>query len=461
MPNLLELAEALSRARLSSRELTEHCLARIRAAQGQGSATFVKVLAESALAHADAVDHLRAARQSVPPLAGIPVSVKDLFDTAGSVTTAGSSALRSRPPAARDARAVARLRAAGLIVIGRTNMTEFAYSGLGLNPHYGTPLNPYDRATGRIPGGSSSGAAVSITDGMAAAAIGTDTGGSCRIPAALTGIVGFKPTLTRVPRDGVLPLSTTLDTVGPLAQSVADCALMDAVLSGSAPEAADLAPPEPFPLKGLRLLVPQTYVLDDLDAHVAATFERCSTLLSRAGAVIEPARFAQLAQLPEINAKGGFSAAESYALYGELLRQRGGELDPRVAVRIAKGGEQTAADYLELSAARAALIEAARAITATCDAVMMPTVPFIAPALRELADDTAYFRANALALRNPSIANFLDRCAISIPVQREGEAPVGLMLIGEHGGDAKLLAVARALESLLSPAGSCSPAGVR
>ncbi len=453
MRTLIELCEDLHAGRLLAREIVERALARIEDPAGEGRRTFLQVFAAHARAQADAVDRLRAAGAALPPLAGLPVSVKDLFDVAGSVTTAGSVVLQSRPPAQRDATVVARLRAAGCIVLGRTNMTELAYSGLGLNPHHGTPLNPFDRATKRVPGGSSSGAAISVTDGMAAAAIGTDTGGSCRIPAAFTGIVGFKPTASRVPRDGVAPLSSTLDSVGPLAPTVADCALIDAVLSGAAfaGDAAALRAPEPFALRGLRLFVPETYVLDGLDAHVAATFERCSSALSRAGAAIVSAPFPELARLPDIHSKGGFSAAESYAEYGELLRTRAGEFDPRVASRIAKGRDQTAVDYLRLLAERADMIRIARTVTAAHDAVMMPTVPCVAPALRDVEDDAAYFRANALALRNPAIANFLDRCAISIPVQREGEAPVGLMLIGEHGDDAKLFAIARAVEALLSP----------
>ena len=452
LPDVSGSIGELASRRLGARELVERCLRRIEDPAGEGRTTFIQVYAQHARAQADAVDTLRENGAPLPPLAGIPVAVKDLFDVAGSITAAGSKVLRSRPPAARDATAVARLRAAGLILIGRTNMTELAYSGLGLNPHYGTPLNPFDRVTRRIPGGSSSGAAISITDGMAAIAIGTDTGGSCRIPAAFTGIVGFKPTAYRVPRDGVAPLSRTLDSVGPLGRSVADCALLDAVLSGSTAER-----PEPFPLKGLRLLVPRNYVLDDLDAHVAATFERCSAALARAGALITSAPFPELSRLPEINRKGNFSAAECYVEYRELLETRREEFDPRVATRIAKGREQSAADYLSLLAERAELIRSARVLTASFDAAMMPTVPFIAPTLRELEEDANYYRVNALTLRNPAIANFLDRCAISIPVHRSGDAPVGLMLMGEHGEDAKLFAIARAIETLLSPRTSVAP----
>jgi aspartyl-tRNA(Asn)/glutamyl-tRNA(Gln) amidotransferase subunit A len=282
---------------------------------------------------------------------------------------------------------------------------------------------------------------------MAGAGIGTDTGGSCRIPAALSGIVGFKPTASRVPRAGVTPLSTTLDSVGPVAPTVSCCALLDAVMS-----AGELRVPDAFPLRGLRLLLPDNYVLETLDDAVAAAFDRSLAALSQAGALITRAPVPELERLPEINAKGGFSGAESYALYGALIEAHGSAFDPRVAARILKGREQSAADYLALQRSRAELIRAVRAATAPHDAVLMPTAPIIAPPLGSLGTDAEYFRANALVLRNPSIANFLDGCAISIPIHRSGEAPVGLMLMAETGADRRLLAIARAAESLLSPA---------
>jgi len=446
MSPLMQLAQELGTGRRRARQLTDECLERIADGSGQGAKTFLRIFAAQARAQADAVDRLRSGGVPVPLLAGIPVSVKDLFDISGEVTTAGSRVFAAHAPALADARVVSRLRAAGLIVLGRTNMTELAYSGVGLNPHFGTPLNPYDRATGRIPGGSSSGAAISVTDGMAYGALGTDTGGSCRIPAAFTGIVGFKPTACRVSRVGVTQLSSTLDSVGPLARTVTCCALLDAVISDG-----ELHAPELRPVRGLRVLVPQTYVLDDLDAQVAQAFERSLSELSSAGAYIVRAHLGELGRLPQINSKGGFSAAESYFEYGALIEREASGFDPRVAVRILKGREQSAADYLELQRARAELQHAVRSVTATFDAVLMPTVPMIAPPLRELESDAGYFRANGLALRNPAVANFLDCCAISIPVQRAGEAPVGLMLMGEHGQDRALLAVARGVEELLSP----------
>jgi len=445
MRSLAQVAADLARGG-KSRGLIEGCLAQIADQSGEGRRAFLKVYAEDALAAADFYDRVRAGGAAPSLFAGIPVSIKDLFNVAGDVTTAGSVALKNEKAATRDAPAVARLRAAGLIPIGRTNMTEFAFSGLGINPHYGTPLNAYDRAAGRIPGGSSSGAAVSITDGMAFGALGSDTGGSCRIPAALCGIVGFKPTADRVPTAGAFPLSTSLDSIGPLAATVACCAALDAVLAGE--PAVDLAP---FPLTRLRLALPQTMVLENVEPAVARAFEAALAMLGKAGARIADIPLRELAELPQINAKGGLAAPEAYALHRSLIAKAEKMYDPRVLVRILRGQEQDAADYIELLNARADFIRRVVAVTAPYDALVMPTVPVTAPRLADLAADDAYRHANFLVLRNPSIANFLDRCSISIPCHRAGDAPVGLMLIGEHHADRRLLAIAGAIEAVVAP----------
>src|ERR1700720_4724951 len=318
---VLEIAADLADGRTTSGELVEAALAQITDPAGEGARTFVKVYAENARAAAVAQDRLRKAGYIASPLAGLPVSLKDLFDVSGERTLAGSKALDNSPPAQSDAPIVTRLRAAGAVLIGRTNMTEFAFSGVGINPHYGTPGNPYDRRL--IPGGSSSGAAVSVSDGDAVVAIGTDTGGSVRIPAALCGIVGFKPTQKRIPRDGVTPLSTTLDSVGSLANRVACCAVADAVMAGEPP----IGPP-PIPAEGLRLGVPQSYVLDGLAAEVANAFADACSMLSRAGARIIDLPLGELSEMPTINASGGFAPIEAYALHKTLLGRRGGGDEP-------------------------------------------------------------------------------------------------------------------------------------
>jgi aspartyl-tRNA(Asn)/glutamyl-tRNA(Gln) amidotransferase subunit A len=338
------------------------------------------------------------------------------------------------------------LRAAGFIPIGRTNMTEFAFSGLGINPHYGTPLSPYDRMSARIPGGSSSGAAVSISDGMALGALGTDTGGSCRIPAAFCGVVGFKPTALRVPIEGAFPLSPSLDSIGPLAATVECCAALDCVLAGE--PVVDLAP---FPLEGLRMAVPQTMVLDNVEPKVAQAFDHALTRLRGKGARIVDIPLREFDELRTINSKGGLPSAQSYAIHRPLIAKAEKMYDPRVLVRILRGREQDAADYIDLINARADFIRRVSAITSRFDALVMPTVPVMAPRAADLAADDAYRHVNMLVLRNPHIVNFLDGCSLSIPCHRAGEAPVGLMLFGEHYADRRLLAIGATIEKVVSP----------
>ena len=439
---VLDIAADLANGRTSSRELIEAALAQIADPTGEGARTFVKVYGDSARAAADAQDRLRKAGYIASPLAGLPVSLKDLFDVSGERTLAGSKAHDDSPPATLDAPVVSRLRAAGAVLIGRTNMTEFAFSGVGINPHYGTPGNPYDRRL--IPGGSSSGAAVSVSDGGAIVGIGTDTGGSVRIPAALCGIVGFKPTQKRIPRDGVTPLSTTLDSIGPLANSVECCAVADAIMAGEVP----IVPPA-IPVEALRLGVPQTYVLDGLEREMATAFANAFTMLSRAGARIVDLPLSELSELPAINASGGFAPIEAYAWHKPLLERRGSEYDSRVRTRIERASAMTAVEYIHLRAARADLIARVAAQTSGFDALLTPTVAITAPPIAAFERDEDYRHLNALLLRNTSVINFLDCCAITVPIQTAGP-PIGLMIVGEHGADRHLLGVGRGIEAALS-----------
>lgn len=442
---LAQLATRLGAQQTTSRQLVTECLARISASTGEGSRVFLKVYGEQALATADFYDRMRQQGAHLNPFAGIPVSIKDLFDVAGDTTLAGSTVRKGAPAAERDARAVARLRAAGFVVIGRTNMTEFAFSGLGLNPSYGTPLNPWDRATGRIPGGSSSGAAVSISDAMAYGALGTDTGGSCRIPAAMCGIVGFKPTASRVPLTGAYPLSASLDSVGPLANSVACCATLDAVLCGQAFE-----PIPELTASDLNLAVLTNYVTDGLDPTVADNYECALSALARAGVRLTDIKVPELAELPDIHRKGGISSAEAYAFHRPQLAKDSARYDPRVLVRILRGREQDAAEYIDLLNLRADFTARVSRQIRKFDAVLMPTIPLVAPALSALTSDDDYVRANGLALRNPSIVNFIDGCAISLPCHDPGTAPVGLSLFGLANTDTAVLSVAKVVEPIVA-----------
>jgi aspartyl-tRNA(Asn)/glutamyl-tRNA(Gln) amidotransferase subunit A len=445
MRTIEEHATALADGTTTSRALVEASLARIADPEGEGTRAFTVVHAEAARAMADAADALRRAGRAPSRYAGIPFGVKDLFDIAGETTRAGSRALDGAPPATSAAPAVARMVAAGFVPVGRTNMTEFAFSGLGINPHYGTPTAPWDRAAGRIPGGSSSGTAVAIADGMTVTGLGTDTGGSCRVPAAFCGIVGYKPTARRVPLAGALPLSPSLDSIGPLGASVACCAVVDAVLAGEAP-----APPLPMPLAGLRLAVPEA-ALDGLDADVATAFARALAQLSAAGAAIRHMAFGVFTEMAEANALGGFAAAEAYAWHRKLLAEKAALYDPRIRARIERGSRQSAADYLDLLAARRRIIAGFDAATRDIDALLLPTVPIVPPRIADLEAEADYNRLNLLILRNTVPANFLDRCAVSLPCHRPGEPPVGLMLMGETLGDGRLFAIAAAVEAALEP----------
>jgi aspartyl-tRNA(Asn)/glutamyl-tRNA(Gln) amidotransferase subunit A len=443
-PTLATLAEDLAHGRISARKLVDECLSRIADPSGEGIRTFIHVDREAAIEAAEAMDRLRAVKAAPSPYAGIPVSIKDLFDIRGQVTRAGSRALEDSPPAEADATAVARLRRAGFIVIGRTNMTEFAYSGIGINPHYGTPKSAWQRNVGHVPGGSSSGAAVSVVDGMAYGALGTDTGGSCRIPAAYNGIVGFKPTQRRVPLDGGVPLSFTLDSFGPLARTVGCCAVLDAVLADE-----PVRPLQPRPINGMRLAVPTTVVLDDLEDEVARTFERALEALSRQGALIERIAVPEFLDVGAMNAKGGFAASESYAWHRYLLTSKGDVYDPRVSSRILRGGNLSAADYIDLLGARRSLIARAAIRLAPYDALVMPTTAITPPRIADLADDKAFTKANLLSLRNCTLINMIDGCAISLPAHREGEAPVGLMLASSGGSDRRIFELAAGMEGII------------
>ncbi len=415
----------------------------IAAAQSGACAhVFTRTLFDTARASAA---HPAAARL---PLAGLAVSVKDLFDIAGQPTPAGSVVLADAPPAPCDSAAVARLRAAGAAIIGRTNMTEFAFSGVGVNPHYGTPT-AYDARFGtlagpvRVPGGSSSGAAVSVATGAAFVGLGSDTGGSIRIPAALNGIVGFKSTARLVPTAGALPLSTTLDTACAMARSVRDTLLVHEIL------AARTATRSSAPLPSYRLAVPRTVFLDGMDATVARAFERTLQTLSRAGARITEIDLPPMREQPAY----GFAAPESYAWHRPLLAQAAERYDPRVRERIEKGAALAAWEYITLQQERQAWIARMQANMAGFDAMLSPTVPIVAPPIADVAPgeerDAAFFRVNTLLLRNTSAINLLDGCALSLPCHVQGELPVGLMVW--HGAlrDDAVLNIGQRIEELL------------
>ena len=447
MRPIADIAKDLQEGAVTSRGLVEDALAKIEDPAGEGSRTFIRVFRDAAVAAADASDRLRAVGMVPSPLAGIPVSIKDLCDVAGVTTYAGSRTLQNAPPAPRDAPVVARLRAAGAVIVGTTNLTEFAVGGLGLNPHFGDCRNPYDRKTGRVPGGSSAGAAVSVTDGMAAVGLGTDTAGSVRIPASMCGLVGFKPTKSRVPTDGVFPLSTTLDSVGPLAPTVACCALTDAIFANEAPLV-----PEKIPLNGLRFGIPDTLVIDDLEPAVQAAFDGALSKLSAAGARIEIFAFPELAELGAVGRNRFPAMVEGYSIHRERLETMIELMDPRISERLLGGVKLSGPDYYEILEFRRGFMECAAAITSRFDALVMPTLAITAPPIADFKGSDERLRdPHVIIIRNTCVANLLDRCALTIPCHEQGTAPVGFTLMGENMADKRILAIGRSVEKLLSP----------
>lgn len=428
----------------SSTQRLEAALAAIAQAGDEGRRIFTRIYTDTARAAARAADERAASGLSLGPLDGRIVAVKDLFDVAGEPTTAGSALLRDAAPATQDAPVVRRLRAGGAVIIGKTNMTEFAFSGVGLNPHYGTPGNAHDVL--RIPGGSSSGAGVSVARGMAEIAIGSDTGGSIRIPSALNGLVGFKPSLARVPREGAYPLSFTLDCLGPLVKSVADAVAADSVLAG-----IEHVPLEARSVRGLRLGVPRGLLFTQVETEVGDAFEQAVAALSQAGARVTDESLDTLLGAPfKLQEKGTLIAAEAAHIHREAVVQRPEAYDPIVLGRIRRGQTLDAATYVGIQQARNALLGELDRALADFDALVLPTVAFLAPLIADVQDEADFMRVNALVLRNTSVFNFYDLPALSLPLPRAGQLPVGLMVVGRRNADRDLLAIGAAIEALLA-----------
>ena len=448
-----DVIAALNTNKITARQLVENCLAAIDDPDGEGQRAFISTYHDRARQQADMIDHARKQGWAVPKFAGIPLSVKDLFDEAGIVTKAGSIVLKDAAPASQDAIVVARLKAAGFIVIGRTNMTEFAFSGLGTNAHYGTPRSPFERdpknpKIGRVAGGSSSGSAVSISDQMAVATIGSDTGGSTRAPAAFCGIVGFKPTTDRMPGTGIFPLSTSFDAAGPMGTSVDCCAILDSLMAGK-----DGNTEPPFPVKNLRLAIPVGYLFDDLDDHVANCFTAAIEALSAAGAIIEEMPIAPIEAMRPSNNTKSIVAAEAYALHRDRLESEAvAKYDPYIAHRLAGGQDISATDYINMFAARKKVWADVHTMTRHFDALVLPTSPALPPALDTLDSIAAKTAINAHCLRNTSLSNYLDQPTITLPCHGAGTAPVGISLMGPRLHDRRLFAIAAGVEKILNAA---------
>ena len=429
---------------LSAHDRLEAALSRIDDPNGEGARTCLTVYREAARAAAAAADARHRAGISLGPLDGVIVSIKDLFDVAGEVTRAGSRVLAEEgKPAERDAPVVRALRCAGAVIVAKTNMTEFAFSGVGMNPHYGTPGNPFDR--GRIPGGSTSGGAVAVADGMCEIAIGSDTGGSTRIPGALCNLVGYKPSRRRISIAGVFPLAASIDSVGPIARNVADIAKADAVMAGEG-----FAALEPTALAGLRIGIAQGAPLEALDETVAKGFPAAIDRLEKAGAQLSNEKLAPLDGQARVNSRGGVQPAEAFALHRDRLDRRGVDIDQNVRARLERARTISAADFIDMVNERTTLIAAMDDRLKDIDVLALPTTPMVAPTIAEMTSPDVFARKNAMLLRNTSIANFFDLCAISLPLPRNGGLPCGLMLFARNGHDQRLFRIAAAVERLLT-----------
>jgi aspartyl-tRNA(Asn)/glutamyl-tRNA(Gln) amidotransferase subunit A len=427
--------------RTPATERLQAALSKIDDPKGEGARACLTVYRDAAHAAAEAADSRARNHVTLGPLDGAIITIKDLFDVAGEVTRAGSKVIAAHgKPAAVDAPAIHRLRAAGAVIVAKTNMTEFAFSGIGANPHYGTPGNPADRT--RIPGGSTSGGAIAVGDHMCEITIGSDTGGSTRVPAGLCGIVGFKPSKWRIPTTGAFPLSSTLDSIGPMARSVSACAKADAVMAGEEPH-----PFEPAPLAGLRVGIAQGFPIENLDETVGPRFSTALDDLRKAGVRLSDEKIALLDQVAPVNAKGGLVPPEALCVHGARLEQHADQIDPNIRVRLERARTINAASYLEMIEARGRLVRAMDARLADLDVIVMPTCPIVAPTIAEVETPDVWSRKNAMVLRNTSLGNFFDLTSISLPIPGSG-LPAGLMLMARNGHDHRLFRMAAAIERL-------------
>ena len=444
MTTLWQASQQLQTGESGPEAFTAAALQAVRDREIAGECVFINRYETQATQQAHKAGVRWKAHHPLSTIDGLPISIKDLFDVEGEATTAGSRLLSDAPVATANASVVERLNLAGAAIVGKTNMTEFAFSGLGINPHYGTPANPWQRAEKRIPGGSSSGAAVAVAEGMCLGAIGTDTGGSVRIPAALCGLTGFKPTADRISQAGTLPLSTSLDSIGVIAHDVRSCWLLDSVIA-ERPLAL-----EHYDLCSARFAIPQSRVLDGLEQDVAQAWDAAIKALRYAGATLVEIPLSELDELNAMNARGGITAYEAWQWHQRTAQAQPDAYDPHVLARVQRGSHLTEQDASELCQQREAWQQRVNAALAGFDALIMPTVPCIAPTIASLDDPQRYREINALMLRNTSVINMLDGCAISLPCQQTGRAPVGLSLASVHGDDARLISWSLAVETALN-----------
>lgn len=440
------LGRSISQGSLDPVDVCEYFLEAIEKAEDK--TVFLEVTAERARAEALASRNRHKAGRSLGPLDGVPISWKDLFDVKGTRTTVGSDVFRSAPPAAQDATVVSHAAAAGMVCLGKVNLSEFAFSGLGINPHYGTPRNPFDTDTPRIPGGSSSGSAVSVASGLAPCSIGTDTGGSVRIPAALNGLVGYKSSERRIEKYGAFDLSPTLDTIGPLSKTVEDAVLLDAMLRGAVLPAA-----KHRSLQGVNILVPENIVFDDAEEAVVRNFDACIAKLETAGARITRSKMPIFEEMRNLTSEhGAIVSAESYLVHKMRIESsEGHKIDSRVVSRIMNGAKMSSFDLLTIQRERRRLIAAFSAELGD-GLLAMPTVAHTAPEIAPLnADTQKYHAVNMLTLRNTMIGNFMATCGLALPSGCDARGlPTSILFSGPFESDDRLLSLGLGIEKELS-----------
>ena len=445
METVAQLSAKLRKGKLDAVELTEQVLDGI--VQSDDNAIFIDVLADRALAEAKAARRRLKAGKPASLVDGVPIGWKDLFDLEGRVTRAASVVLRNDAPAKKDAALVAAAKKSGMVSVGALNLTEFAYSGIGINPHYGTPRNPHDSKLHRSPGGSSSGSGVVVAKGLLPVAYGTDTGGSIRIPASFNGEVGYKSSTGHYAMDGVFPLARTYDSLGPLAQTVEDCVLVDSVLCGlKAPKIKSAS------VRGQTFLVPRDIVFDGVEEAVQKNFDAALSRISKAGGKIKHIAFPAFDEILNlIAARGNILVAEAYHVHFDRVNGSDAQrMDQRVVRRIKLGEKMSAVDLVEIMHRRKLLIGETQALIGDA-MVVCPTTPHVAMPIAPLeADMEEFFRVNAKTLRNTMLGNFLDWCGLSIPsgMDRDG-MPTGFLLSAPHGCDAQILSHGLALETLI------------
>ena len=448
MPGLRELSAALRSGQTSARQLVDAALERAH----QSKSVFTSI--NPGLVHlANTIDQTGRTSQNRTPLAGIPIALKDLFNIRNEVTLAGSIVRKHYAQAEdADAEVVAPLRDAGLLFFGRTNMSEFAYSGIGINAHYGTPLSIWDRASGRLPGGSSSGSAVAVAEGIVCASLGSDTAGSCRIPAAFNGVVGVKPSHGRMSLTGIYPLSPTLDAPGPIAIDVDSCFILDQLMCGRVKPTGPLPRLQPRPVESLKLVIPESGVMEGLDGEVQTAFDNALEALRAAGADIRYAPLPVLEQCMEFFATRAIALYEAWQHHRDMLKQHGNEYDPFVSVRISSGvnisEQEQQGRYRDIALLGLRFAEQYAQLDA--DAIIYPTVACVPPAISETGNMDDARAVNLKCLRNTATANYFDGCSMSLPCHRTGEAPIGFMLSTINGNDEELYSIAAGVEAVLN-----------